>query len=90
MNVSIAKVCPGFRNTDVGVNLFNPTMEVDGSAGVLEVVASVVNVDTVILVGQVSLYLVSSVPVHSKLVVHLLQGPLHLFLAGLDVVHLPH
>ena len=42
------------------------------------------------LVGKVSLYLVSCIPVHPQLVIHLLQGPLHFILAGLYVVHLSH
>ena len=59
-------------------------------ASVLQVVARVVDVDAVVLVGQVSLYLVPRVPVDPQLVVDLLQRPLHLVLAALDVVHLPH
>ena len=52
--------------------------------------ARVVDVDAVVLVGQVPLYLVPSVPVDPKLVVDLLQRPLHLILAALDVINLPH
>ena len=81
LDVSVADVSPRLRNADVGVNLLNATMKVDGPAGVLEIVAGVVNVDAVVLVGQVSLNLVSGVPVDTKLMVDLLQGPLHLVLA---------
>ena len=42
--------------------LLNAAVQVDGPAGVLEVVAGVVNVDAVVLVGQVSLQLVPGVP----------------------------
>ena len=65
-------------------------MEVDCSAGVHQIVAGVVDVDGVVLVGQVPLDLVPRVSVHSKLVVHLLQRPFHLVLARLDLVNLPH
>ena len=46
-------------------------MQVDGAAGVLQVVAGVVDVDAVVLVGEVPLDLVPRVPVHPQLVVHL-------------------
>ena len=64
-------------------DLFNSTVEVDGPAGVLQVVAGVVDVDAMVLVGHVSLQLVPGVPVDPQLVVHLLQRPLHLVLACL-------
>ena len=44
------------------INLLNASVEVDGAAGVLEVVAGVVNVDAVVLVCLVALQLVSGVP----------------------------
>ena len=65
-------------------DLFNAAVQVDGPAGVLEVVAGVVNVDAVVLVGHVPLQLMPGVPVDPQLVVHLLQGPFHLVLAGLN------
>ena len=48
-------------------------MEVDCSAGVHQIVAGVVDVDGVVLVGQVPLDLVPRVPVHPELVVHLVH-----------------
>ena len=72
LDVPVAEVCPCLRYADIWVNLFYPSMEIDSSAGVLEVVTSVVNVDAVVLVGQVSLKLMSGISVDSKLMVHLL------------------
>ena len=65
LDISVAEIRPSFWNADIRVNFFNPPMEIDCSAGVLKVVASVVNVDAVVLIGQVSLQLMSGVPVYS-------------------------
>ena len=65
-------------------------MDIDSSAAVFQLLDSVVNVDTVIFVGQVSLQLVPAVPVYSKLLVDRLQGSRHLHLASCDAVNLPH
>ena len=43
-----------------------------------------------VLVGKVPLQLVPGVPVHSQLMVNMLQCLPHLVLAGFDSVHLPH
>ena len=50
----------------------------------------VVNVNAMVLVGEVSLQLVSTFLVMPQLVVDLLQGLGHPCLALLDLVHLPH
>ena len=63
---------------------------IDAPAHVLHVVTGVVNVDAVILVGEVSLQLVPGISVDPQLVIDLLQGPLHLVLAGLYVVNFSH
>ena len=52
--------------------LLDATVKVYGATGVHQVVTRVVDVDAVILVGQVSLDLVPRVPVHAQLVVDLL------------------
>ena len=62
LDVSVAEVRPCLRDADVRIHLLNATVEIDGSAGVLQVVTRVVDVDAVVLVSQVSLYLVPSVP----------------------------
>ena len=90
LDVPVTEVGPCLGDANVGVHLLDAAVQVDGSAGVLKVVTGVVNVDAVVLVGQIPLYLVPGVPVDPKLVVDLLQGSLHLVLAALDVVHLPH
>ena len=43
-----------------------------------------------ILICQISLNLVSGIPINSKLMIDLLQSPLHFVLTRLDVIHLPH
>ena len=62
LDVSVAEVRPCLRDADVRIHLLNATVKIDGSAGVLQVVTRVVDVDAVVLVSQVSLYLVPSVP----------------------------
>ena len=90
LDVPVAEVGPCLGDADIRVDLLNAAVQVDGPAGVLQVVARVVDVYAVILVGQVTLDLVPGVPVDPQLVVNLLQRPLHLILAALDVVHLSH
>ena len=90
LDVPVAEVGPRLGDADIRVDLLNAAVQVDGPAGVLQVVASVVDVYAVILVGQISLNLVPGVPVDAQLVVNLLQRPLHLVLAAFDVVHLSH
>ena len=65
-------------------------MKVDRPACVFKIVDSVVNVDAMVLVSQISLKLVSALLVVPQLVVDLLQGLGHPCLALLDLVHLPH
>lgn len=90
LDIPVAEVGPRLGDADIRVDLLDAAVQVDGPAGVLQVVACVVDVDAVILVGQVPLDLVPGVPVDPQLVVDLFQCPLHLVLAALDVVHLSH
>ena len=105
LDVSVAVVHPGVRDTDVIVHPLDAAVQVDPATVVLHVVDSVVDVDPVVLVGQVPLQIVATVLINPELVVdlnnkdahsnchatnlHLLECPLHPGLALPDLVHLP-
>ena len=89
LDVAVGEIHPGLGDADVVVDPLHPGVEVDGLAGVVELVDGVVDVDPVVLVGQISLQLVPTVLVDPQLVVDGLQGLPHPGLALLDLVHLP-
>ena len=85
----MAEVHPGVRDADVVVHPLNAAVQVYPAAVVLHVVHRVVDVDAVVLVGQVPLQLVATVLVDPELVVDLLECPLHPGLALPDLANLP-
>ena len=89
LDVSVAEVHPGVRDADVVVHSLNAAVQVYPAAVVLHVVHRVVDVDAVVLVGEVPLQLVATVLVDPELVVDLLECPLHPGLTLPDLVHLP-
>ena len=58
LDVAVGEIHPGLWDADVTIHSLHTGVDVDGLAGVVQLVDGVVDVDTVVLVSQVPLQLV--------------------------------
>ena len=84
----MTKVHPRVGDADMVVHPLHTAVVVDAPALVAELVHRVVDVDPVVLVGEVPLQLVTTVLVDSELVVDVVQTLLHPRLTFPDLVNL--